>query len=96
MSKGSFFFLSRDLLFNDNFLLFKNLITRAGQFKLRATNQPVANMTEIPNNLDNINWPAILLHLKKQKLVPFLGAGVSLVSNGTAGLPGAGRTRAKK
>ena len=41
-------------------------------------------------NLDNINWPAILLHLKKQKLVPFLGAGASFSANGAPGLPGGG------
>ena len=39
------------------------------------------------NNLEDVNWPAILLHLKKQKLVPFLGAGASLTSNGSSGLP---------
>ena len=48
-------------------------------------------MAKDKQNLENINWPAILLHLKKQKLVPFLGAGASLVSNGTAGLPGGGK-----
>ncbi len=39
-------------------------------------------------NLDpNINWQAILLHLKKQKLVPFLGAGASMGFGGSTGLP---------
>ena len=45
-------------------------------------------MTNNENNLDMVNWPAILLHLKKQKLVPFLGAGASFSSNGAPGLPG--------
>ena len=44
-------------------------------------------------NLDpNINWQAILLHLKKQKLVPFLGAGASMGFGGSTGLrDGSGR-----
>ena len=45
-------------------------------------------MANNKNNFDKVNWPAILLHLKKQKLVPFLGAGASFSANGTAGLPG--------
>ena len=48
-------------------------------------------MTNNENNLDKVNWPAILLHLKKQKLVPFLGAGASFSSNGAPGLPGGGK-----
>jgi len=45
-------------------------------------------MANNKNNLDKVNWPAILLHLKKQKLVPFLGAGASFSANGAPGLPG--------
>ncbi len=48
-------------------------------------------MAKDKQNFDNINWPAILLHLKKHKLVPFLGAGASLGSNGKAGLPAGGK-----
>jgi len=48
-------------------------------------------MVNNKNNLDKVNWPAILLHLKKQKLVPFLGAGASFSSNGAPGLPGGGK-----
>ena len=39
---------------------------------------------------ENINWSGVLFNLKKQKLVPFLGAGASLGFNGKEGLPTAG------
>ena len=38
----------------------------------------------------NIDWSTILLHLRQQKLVPFLGAGASLGLDGATGLPSGG------
>jgi NAD-dependent SIR2 family protein deacetylase len=43
---------------------------------------------ELPNNID---WEPLLFNLKKQKLVPFLGAGASLGFDGSPGLPGGGK-----
>lgn len=34
-----------------------------------------------------VQWPALFLNLKNRRLVPFLGAGASLVHNGSVGLP---------
>ncbi len=48
-------------------------------------------MLKNKKDLENINWPAILLNLKKQRLVPFLGAGASLGSKGWTGLPSGGK-----
>ena len=39
----------------------------------------------------NIDWEPLLFNLKRQKLVPFLGAGASLGFDGAPGLPGGGR-----
>jgi len=38
-----------------------------------------------------IDWEPLLFNLKKQKLVPFLGAGASLGFDGAPGLPGGGK-----
>ena len=47
-------------------------------------------MAENKENLESVNWPAILHHLGKHRLVPFLGPGASLGSNSEAGLPSGG------
>jgi NAD-dependent SIR2 family protein deacetylase len=39
----------------------------------------------------NIDWEPLLFNLKKQKLVPFLGAGASLGFEGAPGLPSGGK-----
>src|SRR5574341_1292987 len=43
---------------------------------------------ELPANID---WEPLLFNLKKQKLVPFLGAGASLGFDGAPGLPSGGK-----
>lgn len=42
----------------------------------------------------NIDWAPLLFNLKRQKLVPFLGAGASLGFNGAPGLPSGGKLAA--
>jgi len=39
----------------------------------------------------NIDWEPLLFNLKRQKLVPFLGAGAALGLDGAPGLPGGGK-----
>lgn len=39
----------------------------------------------------NIDWEPLLFNLKRQKLVPFLGAGAALGAEGAPGLPGGGK-----
>lgn len=39
----------------------------------------------------NIDWEPLLFNLKKQKLVPFLGAGAALGLDGAPGLPSGGK-----
>jgi len=43
---------------------------------------------KIPTNID---WEPLLFNLKKQKLVPFLGAGAALGFDGSPGLPGSSK-----
>ncbi|MFQ5632214.1 MAG: SIR2 family protein [bacterium] len=40
---------------------------------------------------EDIDWPVLLFNMKAQKLVPFLGAGASLIADGENGLPGGGK-----
>jgi len=47
----------------------------------------VGNMAQDKQNLDKVNWTAIRLQLNRENLVPFLGAGASLSSDGVTGLP---------
>ena len=39
------------------------------------------------SSLEEVQWPALIFNLKNRKLVPFLGAGASLGSNESIGLP---------
>jgi hypothetical protein len=39
----------------------------------------------------NVDWEPLLYNLKRQKLVPFLGAGAALGLEGAPGLPGGGK-----
>jgi len=53
----------------------------------------MSNQTkQLPTTID---WAPILFHLKKQHLIPFLGAGASLGFNGDQGLPTGGQLAEK-
>jgi NAD-dependent SIR2 family protein deacetylase len=56
----------------------------AAIYSMKMGNMKNHTIQELPANID---WEPLLFNLKKQKLVPFLGAGASLGFDGAPGLP---------